>query len=263
MSRFCAATGSAIAMCGASAVVGPRNVRYHRSLMLLLWDRPILQTHARLTRRNQVFDEFRLPLAIPQPRTRDRFRHQCPLTKYAHWLLTPTPNPNLPYSLCSYPSTHQNMRELRPLRLPQLLEARGKDDANMSSPNSAASQSPTVSDLPSPSTPSFSLRGHGRFPSSSSSLASSPVVRESIDSFGSPKRPLTEVKEEPIERDGDLEMLESSEADYENDRKSNRDVQCSLLGMIDVLRPRVRPNYSCRTCNSSQRTLYCTIAYVL
>ena len=111
------------------------------------------------------------------------------------------------------------MRELRPLRLPQLLEARGKDDTNMSSPTSVASQSPTVSDLPSPSTPSFSLRGHARFPSSSSSLASSPVVRESIDSFGSPKRPLTEVKEEPVERDDDLEMTDSSEADYENDRK--------------------------------------------
>lgn len=116
------------------------------------------------------------------------------------------------------------MRELRPLRLPQLLEARGKDDANMSSPNSVTSQSPTVSDLPSPSTPNFSVRGHARFPSSNSSLASSPVVRESIDSFGSPKRPLTEVKEEPIERDDDLEMIESSEADYENDRKSNRDM---------------------------------------
>ena len=97
------------------------------------------------------------------------------------------------------------------------------DDANMSSPMSAASQSSTMSDLPSPSTPNFSSRGHARFPSSNSSLASSPVVRESIDSFGSPKRPLTEVKEEPVERDDDLEMLESSEADYESDRKSNRD----------------------------------------
>ncbi|KAL8786090.1 MAG: hypothetical protein Q9195_008366 [Heterodermia aff. obscurata] len=108
------------------------------------------------------------------------------------------------------------MRDLRPLRLPQMVEARKKDEAVMSSPISVVSQSSHVSDLPSPTTPTFSIRGHGRFPSSSSSLASSPVVRESMDGFGSAKRPLTEVKEE--ERDDDLEMVDYSEADINNNQ---------------------------------------------
>ena len=100
-----------------------------------------------------------------------------------------------------------------------MVEARMKDEAGMSSPISVVSQSSHVSDLPSPTTPTFSLRGHGRFPSSSSSLASSPVVRESMDGFGSAKRPLTEVKEEPLERDDDFEMVDCSDADINNDRK--------------------------------------------
>lgn len=99
-----------------------------------------------------------------------------------------------------------SMRELRPLRLPQLLEARRKEDANMS-PESQCSQATTSSSLPSPVTPTFSLRGHGRFPSSTSSPASSPVMRESMDGFSSGKRPLTEVKEEPLEREDDYDMV--------------------------------------------------------
>lgn len=89
----------------------------------------------------------------------------------------------------------------------------------MSSPISAVSQASPISDLPSPSTPTFSLRGHARFPSSTSSLASSPTVRESMDGFGSAKRPLTEVKEEPPEKDDDYEMVDSSEIEFDNDRK--------------------------------------------
>ena len=92
----------------------------------------------------------------------------------------------------------------------------------MPSPISVVSPSSPTSDFPSPSTPTFSLRGHGRFPSSSSSLASSPVIRESMDGFGSGKRPLTEVKEEPPEKDDDYEMVDNSEVDYDNDRKSAR-----------------------------------------
>ena len=100
------------------------------------------------------------------------------------------------------------MRELRPLRLPQMLEARKKEDANIS-PQSQHSRSTSSPDRSSPVTPTFSLRGHGRFPSSTSSLASSPAMRESMDGFCSGKRPLTEVKEEPQERDDDYEMVDS------------------------------------------------------
>lgn len=108
------------------------------------------------------------------------------------------------------------MRELRPLRLPQLVEARKKeDDIVMDSPVSASSGlgiylTQTVSsDLPSPLTPTSSTRGHSRFPSSTSSLPSSPVVRESMDGFAPCKTPLTDVKEEPQERDDDYDMVDS------------------------------------------------------
>lgn len=69
------------------------------------------------------------------------------------------------------------------------------------------SQSSTSSEIPSPITPTFSTRGHSRFPSSNSSLASSPPMRDSMDGFGVGKRPLTEVREEPLERDDDYEMV--------------------------------------------------------
>ena len=71
------------------------------------------------------------------------------------------------------------------------------------------SQSSTSSDMPSPVTPTFSLRGHTRYPSSTSSLASSPVLHDSMDGFGTPKRPLTDVKEEPLEREEGFEMVNS------------------------------------------------------
>ena len=120
-----------------------------------------------------------------------------------------------------------------------MVEARKKDEAGMSSPISVVSQSSHVSDLPSPTTPTFSLRGHGRFPSSSSSLASSPVVRESMDGFGSGKRPLTEVKEEPLERDDDFEMVDCSEADINNDRKCTS-VRHRMLAEYRI--PRIEDN---------------------
>ncbi|KAL8808060.1 MAG: hypothetical protein Q9182_000338 [Xanthomendoza sp. 2 TL-2023] len=104
------------------------------------------------------------------------------------------------------------MRELRKLHLPQLVEARRREERSLnidtSSPATIAhpiqlSQSSTSSDYPSPTTPTFSARGHSRFPSSSSSVTSSPAMRDSLDPFGVGKRPLTEVREEPQEPDDD------------------------------------------------------------
>lgn len=69
------------------------------------------------------------------------------------------------------------------------------------------SRSSTLSDVPSPNTPTFSLKSHSRIPSSTSSLAPSPTMRESIDGFGSPTRPLTDVKEEPHDKDEDEDMV--------------------------------------------------------
>lgn len=99
-----------------------------------------------------------------------------------------------------------------------MVEARrkGEDENMMESPKSASSgnamhlsQSSTSSDMPSPVTPTFSLRGHIRHPSSTSSLASSPVLHDAMDGFGTPKRPLTDVKEEPLEREEGFEMVNS------------------------------------------------------
>ncbi|KAI4242255.1 MAG: hypothetical protein L6R40_004126 [Gallowayella cf. fulva] len=108
------------------------------------------------------------------------------------------------------------MRELRKLHLPQLVEARKREERSLKADTSMAStmahplqlsQSSASSDYPSPTTPTFSARGHSRLPSSNSSLASSPAMRDSMDAFGVGKRPLTEVREEPQEPDDDYDMV--------------------------------------------------------
>ena len=102
--------------------------------------------------------------------------------------------------------------------LPQLVEARSKEGGNgaMDSSNPTAlgnhlSRSSTLSEYPSPTTPTFSLRGHSRLPSSASSAPSSPNMRESIEPFGSASRPLTDVKEEPQDKDEDYQMVDGIE----------------------------------------------------
>lgn len=90
------------------------------------------------------------------------------------------------------------------------------------------SSSTSSAEIPSPTTPTFSLRGHSRFPSSSSSLASSPIVRESMDGFGPQKRPLTEVKEEPHERESDYEIINAQEeiGDGHGESKHSQPAMC-------------------------------------
>ncbi len=73
------------------------------------------------------------------------------------------------------------------------------------------SSSTSSADIPSPTTPTFSARGHSRLPSSNSSIASSPIMRESMDGFGTQKRPLTEVKEEPHERESDCGVIDPTD----------------------------------------------------
>lgn len=114
------------------------------------------------------------------------------------------------------------MRELRQLKLPQLVEARrraesenGSTDSLDLSPGSQSlhrSRSSTSLDVQPPLSPTFSLRGHSRLPSSSSSLASSPKTRESLDGYMASKRPLTQVME-ALEKDeeGDNEMMHRPE----------------------------------------------------
>lgn len=109
------------------------------------------------------------------------------------------------------------MRELRPFKLPQLVEDRvneNKIDTSESAPIGhglylSTSFTPSEDLSSAPTTPTVSLRLHSRFPSSASSLASSPTMRESIDGFGSQKTPLSDVKEEPLEREESFQMVES------------------------------------------------------
>lgn len=109
------------------------------------------------------------------------------------------------------------MRELRPFKLPQLVEDRvneNKIDTSESAPIGhglylSTSSTPSEDLSSAPTTPTVSLRLHSRFPSSASSIASSPTMRESIDGFGSQKTPLSDVKEEPLEREESFQMVES------------------------------------------------------
>ncbi|KAK5075885.1 hypothetical protein LTR16_008855, partial [Cryomyces antarcticus] len=59
-----------------------------------------------------------------------------------------------------------------------------------------------ASDTSSPLTPTFSSRGHTRWPSSSSSLASTPPVYESM---GPPTDKLPDVVEDPSEREDEFD----------------------------------------------------------
>lgn len=113
------------------------------------------------------------------------------------------------------------MPELKKYKPPLRVEARRqeREDAMAASDLSASdgplhltTSSTSSAEIPSPTTPTFSARGHSRFPSSSnSSLASSPIVRESMDGFPTQKRPLTEVMEEPHERESDYEIITTKE----------------------------------------------------
>ncbi|MCJ1358283.1 MAG: hypothetical protein MMC33_008282 [Icmadophila ericetorum] len=114
------------------------------------------------------------------------------------------------------------MRELRQLKLPQLVEARRRAESENGSTDSLdislgsqslhRSRSSTSLDAQPPLSPTYSLRGHSRLPSSSSSLASSPKTRESLDGYMASKRPLTQVMEAlEKDEDGDDEMLDRSD----------------------------------------------------
>ena len=102
------------------------------------------------------------------------------------------------------------MRELKELKLPQLVEQKKAEressgDSSVMGHSQQLSQSSIVTDA---SSPTFSGRGRSTVQSSASSLPSSPTMLSSTD-FGSGKRPLTDLKEEPQERDEDSEMVDS------------------------------------------------------
>ena len=108
------------------------------------------------------------------------------------------------------------MRELRELYLPKLVEARDRvanppfrsETEWQPSTPLHLSQSSLSTDQ-TPVSPTFSVRSQPKLLSPTSSLASSPVMRSSLEDY-SPKRPLTEVREEPHqEKDDEFEMVDA------------------------------------------------------
>ena len=104
-------------------------------------------------------------------------------------------------------------RNLKQLILPQYVEDQQREspnnDMDAANPHCILQNSQTSagsSDVDSPAQSTFS-RALTRFSSSNSSLSSSPTMRESLDLPNSARRPLTEVREEPQEREEEQDDL--------------------------------------------------------
>ena len=158
----------------------------------------------------------------PNPRRRIYTRCHRPLYKLAIKSVSthPSRRPVTPKSAAMSP-------KLKPLLLPQLVEERRKresiSDPEMDLSSSYCySQNSSTSEIPSPVTPTFSIRGHLRYPSSASSIDSTfhSSVNDSPSSpaFAGPKsgkRSLPDVQEEPHERDEDFDMFEEANVAYD------------------------------------------------
>ncbi|KAL6707965.1 hypothetical protein ACN47E_003639 [Coniothyrium glycines] len=102
------------------------------------------------------------------------------------------------------------MHDLKPLILPKLVAARKSsrsslimsDEPTCSIYSNADSGFCSASDCSTPPTPSVYVRGHLRFPSSVSSLSSSPPTHEPIDPPNASGK-LPKLTEEPVEREYD------------------------------------------------------------
>ena len=114
------------------------------------------------------------------------------------------------------------MRELQPLRLPQIVEARKLQEACAGCPFPTSSsttslaqspQSPAQPELPSPSIPNASLRGHGAIPN-----CALPTTCDSLEGIMPIKRPLTEVKEE-LDPDDESDAVEGKVSGIDRNRK--------------------------------------------
>ena len=114
------------------------------------------------------------------------------------------------------------MRELQPLRLPQLVQARKLQEAssNCVVPNSPSTaslaqspQSPTQFELPSPSTPNSALCNY-----STSTNCPLPTACDPPDKIMPIKRPLTEVREE-LDPEHESELLDGKVSGFDRKRK--------------------------------------------
>ncbi|KAF2872511.1 hypothetical protein BDV95DRAFT_606117 [Massariosphaeria phaeospora] len=135
------------------------------------------------------------------------------------------------------------MREMKPLILPQLVAARksSKSSLDMSSePTSAViscadSGFYSASECSTPPTPGFGSRGHYRFPSSTSSLSTSPPTHDPADA-PNPSGKLPQLTEEPVEREDDY-VTDVSDVTVVPDRCECYEEQCwHALQQADIER---------------------------
>jgi hypothetical protein len=120
------------------------------------------------------------------------------------------------------------------------------DSPQLSTPANAQppGHSATTSNPTSSPVMSFSKTYTARSGSSGSSIASSPVPRESVDGLGIPKRLLEDVTEEPHERETDLNMTNSGAHDF----CATHSMPASLIGhatnhfTVDVYHPQTPRN---------------------
>ncbi|KAF2726761.1 hypothetical protein EJ04DRAFT_570980 [Polyplosphaeria fusca] len=102
------------------------------------------------------------------------------------------------------------MRDLKPLRLPALVAERNSSRTSLtmaheptsSIHSTADSGFYSASECSTPPTPSLPSRGHLRYPSSNSSLSSSPPNHEPIEALSASGK-LPKLTEEPVEREDD------------------------------------------------------------
>jgi hypothetical protein len=113
------------------------------------------------------------------------------------------------------------MKEQHEVPLPRMVETRRDDgpgleiDAELQVTSPLHHSQSSISSDQAPLSPTFSLRGHTKLPSTNSSLSSSPTMRSSLDF----KRPLTEVKEEPQHEREDRGFHNATSRDSSKSRK--------------------------------------------
>ncbi|KAK4993063.1 hypothetical protein LTR66_006110 [Elasticomyces elasticus] len=143
---------------------------------------------------------------------------------------------------------------MRSLSFPKLVIARNfnhrtsepADDYKTPYPGAMAlthsRESSGASETSSPVTPTFSSRGHSRYPSSTSSLSSTPSSHESVDSPTNlakpPQPPLDDLVEDPLEREGEYDFCNNA---------SQRpaclcDAQCAHVSLVTARSTSVCPS---------------------
>jgi hypothetical protein len=129
------------------------------------------------------------------------------------------------------------MRELRPLSLPKRVAERNaasqsSEDLTVKTlcAHSSGGSFSSASDVSGPPTPTFSFRGHSRFPSASSSLtstATSPVYEHSEVLSSASKLPMPKLPEEPAENEEENMTKDDTYVDHFD--------SCMLFSSMDIM----------------------------